>query len=181
VKAGEVKIYPTGNGLRFYKVEFTYTTSGAASAVEYDWDFAASDWQEQFAALGAVNTDIATADFTYDGLRVFWSSKCKYNTTFLQWGGKSSGEDRFVSFTAPDQGTVKVWASNTGNSEDLTVPARRLRQRRRCRGGRVQREGRRGEDLSDRKRPALLPHLLHEQIACPSKGAGGDTPTLFQI
>jgi len=120
VKAGEVKIYPTGNGLRFYKVEFTYTTSGAASAVEYDWDFAASDWQEQFAALGAVNTDIATADFTYDGLRVFWSSKCKYNTTFLQWGGKSSGEDRFVSFTAPDQGTVKVWASNTGNSEDLT-------------------------------------------------------------
>jgi len=108
-----VKIYPTGNGLRFYKVEFTYTTSGAASAVEYDWDFAASDWQEQFAALGAVNTDIATADFTYDGLRVFWSSKCKYNTTFLQWGGKSSGEDRFVSFTAPDQGTVKVWASNS--------------------------------------------------------------------
>ena len=119
VAAGEVKIYPTGNGLRFYKIEFTYTT-GAAAAVEYDWDFAAADWQEQFGALGAVNTDIATADFTYDGLHVFWSSKCKYNTTFLQWGGKSSGTDRYVSFTAPEQGTLKVWASNTGNSEDLT-------------------------------------------------------------
>ncbi len=122
VKAGEVKIYPTGNALRFYKVEFTYTTvsGGGAPAVEYDWDFAATDWQAEFGKLGAVNTDIASADFTYDGLRFFWSSKCKYNTTFFQWGGKSSGEDRFMSFTAPDQGTLKVWASNTGNSEDLT-------------------------------------------------------------
>ena len=25
-----------------------------------------------------------------------------------------------MSFTAPEQGTLKVWASNTGNSEDLT-------------------------------------------------------------
>ncbi len=118
VKAGEVKIYPTGNGLRFYKIEFTYM-SGAPAAVEYDWDFSTSDWQEFFATLGPVNTDIATADASFDGLHLFWSSKCKYNTTFLQWGGKSTGEDRYVSFTAPDQGTLKVWASNTGNSEDL--------------------------------------------------------------
>lgn len=122
VAAGEVVITAPENGLRFYKIEFhySYTTGGSSAPVEYDWDFSASDWQEQFAALGAVNTDIATADFTYDGLHVFWSSKCKYNTTFLQWGGKSSGTDRYVSFTAPEQGTLKVWASNTGNSEDLT-------------------------------------------------------------
>ena len=121
IAAGEVKIYPTGNGLRFYKIEYQYSyTTGGGTPVEYDWDFSASDWQEQFAALGAVNTDIPSADFTYDGLHVFWSNKCKYNTTFFQWGGKSSGEDRYMSFTAPEQGTLKVWASNTGNSEDLS-------------------------------------------------------------
>ena len=121
VNAGEVKIYPTGNGLRFYKVEFTYSyMKGGSTPVEYDWDFSTSDWQAEFAKLGASNTDIATADFTLNGLHVFWSSKSKYNTTFLQWGGKSSGTDRYVSFTAPEQGTLKVWASNTGSSEDLT-------------------------------------------------------------
>ena len=119
VSAGEVKVYPTGNGLRFYKLEFTYM-SGAPAVIEYDWDFASSDWQDEFAKLGAVNTDIATADFTLNGLNVFWSNKSKYNTTFLQWGGKSTGEDRYVKFTAPEQGTLKVWASNTGNNEDLT-------------------------------------------------------------
>ena len=119
ISAGEVKVYPTGNGLRFYKLEYTYM-SGAPAVIEYDWDFASSDWQDEFAKLGAANTDIASADFSLNGLNVFWSSKCKYNTTFLQWGGKSTGEDRYVKFTAPEQGTLKVWASNTGNNEDLS-------------------------------------------------------------
>ena len=122
VKAGEVLVYPTGNGLRFYKLEFTYTTvSGGGNApVEYDWDFSASDWQEQFAAVTTANTDYTGWNLTYDGLTIWSETKSKYNTTFFQWGGKSSGTDRYMSFTAPEQGTLKVWASNTGNSEDLT-------------------------------------------------------------
>ena len=51
VKAGEVYIYCTGNALRFYKVEFSYSyTTGGSTPVEYDWNFSASDWQEQFTA-----------------------------------------------------------------------------------------------------------------------------------
>ena len=119
VSAGEVLFYATGNGLRFYKAEFTFTT-GAAAPVEFDWDFSAADWQEQFGTLGAANTDITNWDLTYDGLTIFSTAKSKYNTTFFQWGGKGSSSDRYMKFTAPDQGTVKVWASNTGSSEDLT-------------------------------------------------------------
>ena len=102
-----IAIQPKGGGGEMVEVTLT-------------WDFSDADWQAEFAKLGAVNTDIASADFTLNGLNVFWSNKCKYNTTFLQWGGKSTGEDRYVKFTAPEQGTLKVWASNTGNSEDLT-------------------------------------------------------------
>ena len=113
IAAGEVKIYPTGNGLRFYKVEYhySYTTGGASAPIEYDWDFSTSDWQAAFGGLGSANTDITSADITLDGLHVFWSSKCKYNTTFLQWGGKSSGTDRYASFTAPavTTKTLPVW------------------------------------------------------------------------
>ena len=119
VSAGDVLFYATGNGLRFYKAEFTFTT-GAAAPVEFDWDFSSADWQEQFGAVGAVNTDITNWDLTYDGLNIFSTAKSKYNTTFFQWGGKGSSTDRYMKFTAPDQGTVKVWASNTGSSEDLT-------------------------------------------------------------
>lgn len=119
VSAGEVLFYATGNGLRFYKAEFTFTT-GAAVPVEFDWDFSAADWQEQFGTLGAANTDITNWNLTYDGLTIFSTAKSKYNTTFFQWGGKGSSSDRYMKFTAPDQGTVKVWASNTGSSEDLT-------------------------------------------------------------
>ena len=119
IAAGEVKIYPTGNGLRFYMIEFTYTT-GEKKTIEYDWDFAAEDWQGEFGKLGESGKDIASADFTYNNLYFFWSNKCKYNTTYFQWGGKSNGTDRYVGFTAPEQGTLKVWATNTGDSEDLT-------------------------------------------------------------
>jgi len=78
---------------------------GAGEQVEvvWTWDFSAADWQEQFAAYG-----------------IYSAAKSKYNTTFFQWGGKGSTSDRYLKFTAPEQGTLKVWASNTGSSEDLT-------------------------------------------------------------
>ncbi|MBO7641048.1 MAG: DUF4957 domain-containing protein [Bacteroidales bacterium] len=121
INAGEVKIYPSGNGLRFYKIEFTYTTiSGGSTPVEYDWNFEDSDWQAEFAKVGASNTDITGWNLTYNGLTIVSSAKSKYNTTFFQWGGGGSDADRYMTFTAPEQGTLKVWASNTGNNEDLS-------------------------------------------------------------
>ena len=120
VQAGEVLIYCTGNALRFYKVEFTYMTGGAHAAVEYGWDFSTADWQAEFAKFGAVNTDIENWNLTYDGLTLVSTQKSKYNTTFFQWGGKGSADDRYLKFEAPYAGTVTVTASNTGSSEDLT-------------------------------------------------------------
>ncbi len=118
VAAGEVVITAPVNGLRFYKIEFTYM-SGAAAAVEYDWDFSASDWQDALAALGGVNTDITNIDLSLNGLAFHSGSKSKYNTTFIQFGGKSGDMDRYFKFTAPDQGTLKITVSNTGGSEAL--------------------------------------------------------------
>ena len=118
VAAGEVIVTAPVNGLRFYKIEFTYTT-GAAPVFEFDWDFSAADWQEQFAAYGAANTDITNWDLTYDGLTFHSGSKSKYNTTYIQFGGKSGEMDRYFKFTAPEQGTLKITSSNTGSSEAL--------------------------------------------------------------
>ena len=122
VAAGEVVITAPENGLRFYKIEFTYM-SGAPAVVEYDWDFSTADWQDALTALGAVNTDITNIDLTVNGLQFHSGSKSKYNTTFIQFGGKSGEMDRYFKFTAPDQGTLKITVSNTGSSAamDRTV------------------------------------------------------------
>ena len=99
--------------------------SGAGEIVEVTktWDFSAADWQEQFAALGAANTDITNWNLTYDGLTFASKSKSKYNTTYIQFGGKSGDMDRYFKFSAPEQGTLKITVSNTGSAEamDRTV------------------------------------------------------------
>ena len=118
VMAGDVYIYCTGNGLRYYKVEFTYET-GAAAAVEYNWDFSASDWQDALGALGAAGADITNIDLTVEGLTFHSGSKSKYGATYIQFGGKSGDMDRYFKFTAPDQGTLKIMVSNTGSGEAL--------------------------------------------------------------
>ena len=122
VPAGEVVITAPVNGLRFYKIEFTYM-SGAPAVIEYDWDFAASDWQDALAGLGAAGADITNIDLTVNGLLFHSGSKSKYNTTYIQFGGKSGDMDRYFKFTAPEQGTLKITVSNTGGSEamDRTV------------------------------------------------------------
>jgi hypothetical protein len=118
IAAGEVIITAPVNGLRFYKIEFTYTT-GAAAAVEFDWDFASAPWQDALAALGAAGADITNIDLTVEGLMFHSGSKSKYGTNYIQFGGKSGDMDRYFKFTAPDQGTLKITTSNTGSSEAL--------------------------------------------------------------
>ena len=118
VPAGEVVITAPVNGLRFYKIEFTYTT-GAAAAVEYDWDFSASDWQDALGVLGAAGADITNIDIAVEGLSFHSGSKSKYAANYIQFGGKSGDLDRYFKFTAPDQGTLKITVSNTGSAEAL--------------------------------------------------------------
>ena len=118
VPAGEVVITAPVNGLRFSKIAFTYTT-GAATAVEYDWDFSASDWQDALGVLGAAGADITNIDMTVEGLSFHSGSKSKYAASYIQFGGKSGDMDRYFKFTAPDQGTLKITVSNTGSAEAL--------------------------------------------------------------
>ncbi|MBO6170031.1 MAG: DUF4957 domain-containing protein [Bacteroidales bacterium] len=128
VPAGEVYISSAGNGLRFYKMEFTYTTTSGGSGktpVEYDWNFSSAEWQSELGRLGASGSDITSINMTYDGLTFYSNPKSKYGSNYIQFGGaglnKTSGElDRYFMFTAPEAGTLKVTASNTGSSEDLT-------------------------------------------------------------
>ena len=119
IKAGEVIITAPVNGLRFYKIEYNYTT-GPAAAIEYDWNFSNADWQAAFAEYGAAGSDILNWDVTVDGLTFFSSNKSKYAATYMQFGGGSGDPvTRYFKFTAPDQGTLKITVSNTGSSEAL--------------------------------------------------------------
>ena len=108
IPAGDVYIMAPENGLCFYKVEFTYTTGGK-KVIEYDWDFASSDWQDALGALGGVNTDITNIDLTVEGLTFHSGSKSKYNTTYIQFGGKSGDMDRYFKFTAPEPAAPRLW------------------------------------------------------------------------
>ncbi len=128
IEAGEVKIYPTGNALCFYKIEFTYFES-APAAVVYDWNFTDAAWQTELASKGAAGSDITNWVSTLDGLTWTSTAKSKWNNNrpvgtetwaYIQAGGKGSATDRVFSFTAPTAGTLTVWATNTGSSEDLT-------------------------------------------------------------
>ena len=119
IMAGEVVITAPVNGLRFYKIEYTYTTGGAAAPIEFDWDFSGADWQAEFAKVGASGTDITNWSLSYDNLSINSKSKSKYGSSYFQFGGKSGDMDRYFKFTAPEQGTLKITVSNTGDKEDL--------------------------------------------------------------
>lgn len=115
----EVKIYPTGNGLRFYKVEFTFMESTKV-VEDFVWDFGSAGWQEELAKVGASGSDITNWNLTYDGLNFTSPSKSKYGANYIQTGGKGSLADRVFTFTCKGDGYLYVKASNTGGSEDLT-------------------------------------------------------------
>lgn len=124
VTGGNVKIYPTVGALRFYRICFVGdgsepVTPPDAGHESYVWDFSSERWQYELAQLGAVNTDILDWDITVDGLQFYSSAKSKYNTTFIQTGGRGSLTDRFFKFTAPKNGVLSVYVTNTGNSEAL--------------------------------------------------------------
>ena len=120
---GTVAIYGTG-GLCFYKVEFTYTT-GAPAAVEYDWNFSDADWVDAFQTNFTAINNNQDVTFALNGLTVVGGGgTLKYNFVgenvyYIQMGGAGSATKRALTFDAPEAGTVKVWASNTGDSDAL--------------------------------------------------------------
>ena len=119
---GTVAIYGTG-GLCFYKVEFTYM-SGGTPEIENDWDFSTSNWVTAFETNFTKINNNEDVTFTEDGLTVVGGGgTLKYNVSgdlyYIQMGGGGSATKRALQFTAPAAGTVKVWVSNTGDSEAL--------------------------------------------------------------
>lgn len=118
IPAGQVYIYPTGNALRFYKIQFTY--KGGASE-DHVWNFADEAWQSQLSPKGDPGVDITTTwDITVDGLNFYSVQKNRWNTTYIQMGGGGSETDRVFTYTSKGAGYIYVKASNTGSSEDLT-------------------------------------------------------------
>jgi hypothetical protein len=125
VKAGEVIVTAPVNGLRFYKLEFNYTTGGgAAAAVEYDWNFSDSDWVALFESTFSAINNNEKVSFALNGLDVVGVNTLKYNvhpdgSYFIQMGGKGKLTERCFQFDAPAGGTISVWATNTGDSDAL--------------------------------------------------------------
>lgn len=121
-KGNEVYIFPTGNGLRFYKIEYTYVQ--AAPKAHYVWDFASEAWIAKLVEIGTSNN--SNVDITVDGLSVLSgggtikASDTTAGQYYIQPGGKGNANQRYFKFTAPGSGTLKVWSSNTGGSADET-------------------------------------------------------------
>ena len=128
IDAGDVYISTTG-GLRFFKLDFTYTYNpDEEEPIEYEWNFSDEFGQAFLATIGTQNTDTENIDKSYEGLQFYSKSKSKWNTIpisgtdyyFIQFGGAgvnatSGNLDRYLKFTAPKNGTLKIKVSNTGN------------------------------------------------------------------
>lgn len=87
------------------------------------WDFDDAGFDTYYTTIG--EADNTAADVTWDGLHIFaGGSKIKCGTSdlgrYVQMGGAGSPEKRTLTFKAPASGTLKVTASNTGDSKDLT-------------------------------------------------------------
>ncbi len=86
------------------------------------WDFASDAWAATIAEVKALGSDGSKdLDVTIDGLNVYsGGSSMRAGDGYFQTGGKGSTTARVFKFEAPASGTLKVEASNTGSSEDLS-------------------------------------------------------------
>lgn len=94
----------------------------AGAPVNKDWNFSSSEWitkiTSEFTTKDTNQNDI---NFTYDGLTVNGGGKSmKYNyngeTYWIQAGGAGGSSTRRFEYTAPEDGTITVYFSNTGNN-----------------------------------------------------------------
>ena len=125
VKAGDIQVV-LNNGINFYGIRYDATEGSAVEKVDKVWDFSAPEWVDAMTGSGiAANTNDSNWDLEVNGLRVVsGGGSIKWNmsgeTYYWQPGGKSDGSTRYFEFTTDVAGTLTVYSSNTGGSEDMT-------------------------------------------------------------
>lgn len=126
VKAGDIQVV-LNNGINFYGIRYDATEGSAAEKVDKVWDFSAPEWIDVMQNCGypAGDKNNTTLDVEVDGLRVVagggsmvWNVSGE--TYWWQPGGKSDGTKRYFEYTTDVPGTLTVYSSNTGGSEDMT-------------------------------------------------------------
>ena len=124
VKAGDIQVV-LNNGINFYGIVYDALEGGPAG-VDYVWDFSAPEWVDAMTGSGiAANTNDSNWNLEVNGLKMIaGSGSIKWNfsseTYFWQPGGAGSDSKRYFEFTTEMAGKLTVYASNTGDSEDLT-------------------------------------------------------------
>ena len=122
VEAGEYDLTYGAGAVNIYAIEYT----PAATSVDYVWDFSAAAWTSAMTGSGiAANTNDSNWNLEVDGLKVVsGGGSIKWNVSgdvyFWQPGGAGTDAKRYFEFTTDVAGTLSVYASNTGDNEDLT-------------------------------------------------------------
>ena len=115
-KGNDIRIWSDGNGLRFYKIEYTYVA--AAPKAEYTWDFSSAAWADVIAEIKN-DKSCTTYNKTIDGLTLSTATKyLQAADNYIQMGGSGSTTERVFTFTAPANGTLTVTVAGAGK-EDL--------------------------------------------------------------
>ena len=124
VKAGDIQVV-LNNGINFYGIVYD-ALEGAPAGVDYVWDFSAPEWVSAMTGSGiAANTNDSNWNLEVNGLKVIsGGGSIKWNisgeTYFWQPGGAGTDTKRYFEFTTDMAGKLTVYASNTGDTEDLT-------------------------------------------------------------
>ena len=124
VKAGDIQVV-LNNGINFYGIVYDALEGGPAG-VDYVWDFSAPEWVDAMTGSGiAANTNDSNWNLEVNGLKMIaGGGSIKWNVSdgvyFWQPGGAGSDAKRYFEFTTEMAGKLTVYASNTGDSEDLT-------------------------------------------------------------
>ena len=125
VKAGDIQVV-LNNGINFYGITYDATEVTGPAKVDKVWDFSSDVWTSAMTGSGiAANTNDSNWNLEVDGLKVMsGGGSIKWNFSgdvyFWQPGGAGTDTKRYLEFTTDVAGTLTVWASNTGDSEDLT-------------------------------------------------------------
>ena len=125
IEAGTYEVTYPVNGVNFYGFEFVPAGGGAAS-IDLVWDFSSEQWTSALTAFVVANTNSSDWNMEVDGLKVLsGGGSIKWNKTaeevyYIQTGGAGSSSKRYFEFEAKADGELKVYASNTSDTEDLT-------------------------------------------------------------
>ncbi len=118
--SGDIYYQKSETGIAAIAIQPKGGEEGGVEVIQ-TWDFSGADWQAEFAKLGEAGKDLEVPwNITVEGLNFSSTLKNRYTNKALQIAGGGSKTERVLTFDAPADGTVKVWVSNTGSSEDLT-------------------------------------------------------------